>query len=66
MPRERVATVKWQLRGQVSRSAFCASLFQAPTIVGPLRIEYPGAVDHGTWRGDPREPMAKEDVDRSR
>ncbi len=66
MPRERLATVKWQLKGQVSRFAFCASLFQAPTIVSPLRIEYPGAVDHVTLRGERREPMAKEDADRSR
>jgi len=52
--------------GQVSRFAFCASLFQASTIVSPLRIEYAGAVYHVTSRGDRREPIAKEDVDRSR
>ena len=51
--------------GPVSRFAFCASLFQATTIVSPLRIEYAGAVYHVTSRGDRREPIAKEDVDRS-
>lgn len=31
----------------------------------PLRIEYQGAVYHITSRGDRREPMALDDVDRS-
>ena len=31
----------------------------------PLRIEYPGAVYHITSRGDRREPIAKDDADRS-
>ena len=52
--------------GQVSRFAFCASLFEAPTMVSPLRIEYAGAAYHVTSRGERREPVAKEDVDRSR
>jgi len=30
----------------------------------PLRIEYKGAVYHITSRGDRREPMALDDVDR--
>ena len=34
-------------------------------MVRPLRIEYPGAVYHVTSRGDRREPIAKDDVDRS-
>ena len=34
-------------------------------MVRPLRIEYPGAVYHITSRGDRREPIAKDDVDRS-
>ena len=33
-------------------------------MVRPLRIEYPGAVYHVTSRGDRREPIAKDDVDR--
>ncbi len=31
----------------------------------PLRIEFPGALDHVTSRGDPREPIYRDDVDRS-
>ena len=31
----------------------------------PLRIEYEGAVYHITSRGDRREPMTLDDVDRS-
>ena len=34
-------------------------------IVRPLRIKYSGAVYHVTSRGDRREPIAKDDVDRS-
>ena len=34
-------------------------------MVRPLRIEYPGAVYHVTSRGDRREPIAKDDLDRS-
>jgi len=34
-------------------------------MVRPLRIEFPGAVYHITSRGDRREPIAKDDVDRS-
>ena len=33
-------------------------------MVRPLRIEYPGAVYHVTSRGDRREPIAKDDIDR--
>ena len=33
-------------------------------MVRPLRIEYPGAVYHLTSRGDRREPIAKDDIDR--
>jgi putative transposase len=34
-------------------------------MVRPLRIEYPGAVYHITSRGDRREPIAKDDLDRA-
>jgi putative transposase len=34
-------------------------------MVRPLRIEYPGAVYHVTSRGDRREPIAKDDIDRA-
>ena len=34
-------------------------------MVRPLRIEYPGAVYHVTSRGDRREPIAKDDIDRT-
>lgn len=34
-------------------------------MVRPLRIEYPGAVYHVTSRGDRREPIAKDDMDRT-
>ena len=34
-------------------------------MVRPLRIEYPGAVYHITSRGDRREPIAKDDIDRA-
>ncbi len=34
-------------------------------MVRPLRIEYPGAVYHVTSRGDRREPIAVDDVDRA-
>ena len=34
-------------------------------MVRPLRIEYPGAVYHITSRGDRREPIAKDDIDRT-
>ena len=34
-------------------------------MVRPLRIEYPGAVYHVTARGDRREPIAKDDIDRA-
>ena len=34
-------------------------------MVRPLRIEYPGAVYHVTSRGDRREPIAKDDIDRN-
>lgn len=30
----------------------------------PLRVEYPGAVYHVTSRGNRREPIAKDDIDR--
>lgn len=33
-------------------------------MVRPLRIEYPGAVYHVTSRGDRREPITKDDIDR--
>jgi putative transposase len=34
-------------------------------MVRPLRIEYPGAAYHVTARGDRREPIAKDDADRT-
>jgi putative transposase len=34
-------------------------------MVRPLRIEYPGAVYHVTSRGDRREPIAVDDIDRA-
>ena len=34
-------------------------------MVRPLRIEHPGAVYHVTSRGDRREPIAKDDIDRA-
>mgnify|MGYP003542545129 CR=1 FL=1 len=34
-------------------------------MVRPLRIEYPGAVYHVTARGDRREPIAADDLDRA-
>ena len=34
-------------------------------MVRPLRIEYPGAIHHITARGDRREPIAKDDIDRT-
>ena len=34
-------------------------------MVRPLRIEYPGAVYHVTSRGDRREPIAHDDIDRA-
>ena len=46
-------------RGQVSRFAFCDSLFRDPLIVRPLRVF------HATSRGHLRKPIAKEEVVRS-
>ena len=53
-------------RGNRSRVLHSAlHYFTAPTLASPLRIEYPSAVCHVTSRGDRRDPIAKEDADRS-
>ena len=45
---------------------FAPSPFKIPPMARPLRIEFPGAIYHVTSRGDRRESIFEDDVDRER
>lgn len=39
---------------------------RSPVTTRKLRLEYPGAIDHGMNRGDRREPIFKDEAGRQR
>lgn len=54
--------------GRAQRNPSCGALhhlFQyPPPMARPLRLEFPGSVDHVTAPGDGREPIVLDDEDR--
>lgn len=53
-----------EFEGLASGLAFCTPPQQGLGRSRPLCIEFPGAIDHVTSRGDRREPIDRGDTDR--